>query len=142
MAEEEAVSDSDTERAKKIADTRDIFTKQLSDLTRQLSLAGIAIIWLLKAGGGNAAHVWFSRFLLVPLLLLTLSLGCDLYQYAYSSWFWDAEAQKGAASNLTREESLVIGRQARKLFWLKFWLCAAAMASLVGYIGAALVSGA
>jgi len=72
-------------------DAREIYSKAsgtLSEVTRNLSLAGVAIIWIFKAGGSNAANVEFRGEFFWPLVLFILALGFDLLQYTYKSAAW------------------------------------------------------
>jgi hypothetical protein len=72
-------------------DAREIYSKAsgtLSDVTRKLGLAGVAIVWIFKVGESNAAGVEFRREFFLPLVLFILALGLDLLQYTYKSAAW------------------------------------------------------
>ena len=72
-------------------EAREIYYKAsstLSQATRHLNLAGVAIIWIFKAGESNAAGIKFHAAFLWPLALFIVALGFDLLQYAYKSAAW------------------------------------------------------
>ena len=72
----------------KLQDARDIYERhstKLSDVVRQLNFAGIAIIWLLRAGDNTLPY---SKGLLWPLGLFAGSATFDLFHYAYASAAW------------------------------------------------------
>ena len=61
-------------------------TKVASDIVRQLSLAGVGIIWLFKSS--DDSDILFSPILVFPLLFLALALFCDLIQYIIAGNIW------------------------------------------------------
>lgn len=63
----------------------DYFSGKLSDVVRQLSFAGIAVIWIFKNG---TSVVPFDERLVWPLRFLVSALACDLLHYAYSALAW------------------------------------------------------
>lgn len=67
---------------------KDYFTGKLSDICRQLSFAGIAIIWIFRVGGNDSGGIPFAASLLTPLALLTVSLALDILHYLYASIAW------------------------------------------------------
>lgn len=70
----------------KIWDAFDVYTGKVSDISRQLSFAGIAIIWIFKTGDiyKPEKEDWF----LWPLGLFVLTLAIDLLQYITGSLTW------------------------------------------------------
>lgn len=64
----------------------DDLTGKASEITRQLSLAGIAIIWIFK-NSDTSPHL-LDPFLVFPLLILSLALLLDLFQYVVGGWTW------------------------------------------------------
>ena len=74
----------------KIAELRDTYyeaTDKVSELVRQLSLAGIAVVWILRTGD-HSGGIKYSSELLRPLVFFVGSLSCDLLQYSYKSAVW------------------------------------------------------
>lgn len=65
---------------------KDNATAKASDVARQLSFAGLAVIWILREDSGNP----ISAPLLAPLILFVLSLALDLLQYVWCSVIWTA----------------------------------------------------
>jgi len=61
-------------------------TAKLGDITRQLALAGIAVIWIFKKD--IAGQPAIPRELFTPGILIITSLTLDLFQYGSSSLLW------------------------------------------------------
>jgi len=73
----------------KLSDARQAYydySAKLSDISRQLNLAGIAVIWIFKTT--TVVGIPFSPFLLWPLTFHVLGLALDVLQYAYASAVW------------------------------------------------------
>lgn len=60
-------------------------TEKTSDLVRQLSFAGVGIVWILSGGATDAKQPNFSTLLLWAGLALVLALGFDFLHAAYRS---------------------------------------------------------
>jgi len=74
-----------------LKEAREIYYKAsgtLSEVTRQLSLAGVAVIWIFKAGEANAAGIKFEGAIRWSLMLFIWALAFDLLHYAYKSAAW------------------------------------------------------
>ena len=65
----------------------EFFTGKVSEIVRQLNLAGIAIIWIFRVGK-EAGGIQYSPSLKWSLGLFVLSLTFDLVQYVYQSIVW------------------------------------------------------
>jgi hypothetical protein len=63
------------------------FSGKTSDIARQMGLAGVAIIWLFKAGP-ESSIAKIPADLKIPLILIGVGLACDLIQYAASTAIW------------------------------------------------------
>jgi hypothetical protein len=66
----------------------DEYTAKASEITRQLILGGLAIIWLFKVSIDGTETL--DRFLLVPLICLSIALVADLLQYVWGGKIWKA----------------------------------------------------
>jgi hypothetical protein len=62
------------------------YTGKASDVARQLSFAGIAVVWLLRVENGSRSTVPDALF--PALALFVLSLSFDLLQYVAGSIIW------------------------------------------------------
>ena len=62
------------------------FSGLASSTSRQLALAGIALIWVFKTQG--QAGYKLPNELLLPVICLIVSLGSDLLQYVSGSIIW------------------------------------------------------
>lgn len=72
----------------KLKDIRDdyySFSKKLSDITRQLSFAGIAVIWTLRLGEGDSSGIIYEKSLLIPLATFVLVLALDFLHYFWAT---------------------------------------------------------
>ena len=72
----------------KAGDIRDdyyVLSGKLSDISRNLCFAGIAVIWALRLGNAAESGIVFSEKLLLPLAIFVLSLTLDFIQYAWST---------------------------------------------------------
>lgn len=73
----------------KLKDARDnyyFFSGKTSDITRQLGLAGIALVWLYKVERAGVTKLPVE--LQTPLVLIVLGLTLDLLQYAVATGVW------------------------------------------------------
>ncbi len=76
----------------KVHEMRDAYYEasgKVSDISRQLAFAGIAVIWVLKVGS-KSGGIPFSTELVIPLYCFVAALGFDLLQYVYKSIVWAA----------------------------------------------------
>jgi hypothetical protein len=71
----------------KIRDAVEEFSGKTSDQARQLAIAGIAVIWILRVGH-ETGNIKFSHSLLLPLGGFVVALGCDLFHYLYYTVVW------------------------------------------------------
>lgn len=74
----------------KLKDSREAYyisSAKTSDLVRQLSFAGFAIIWIFRI---NDQSDILPDNLVIPTLLLSITLILDLFQYLYKSILWGA----------------------------------------------------
>lgn len=62
------------------------YSGKTSDVVRQLSFAGIAIIWIFKIHSGELPKI--PSALLMPLAFFCISLGFDLLQYMIGYIIW------------------------------------------------------
>ena len=79
---------------KKLSDFRadyQWFSGKASDVARQLSFAGIALIWIFKIDGKPIPII--PEKLLSPAVLFILTLTFDLLQYSVASLIWGAFAR-------------------------------------------------
>jgi hypothetical protein len=74
----------------KIQELRDSYyeaSANVSDRVRQLALAGIAVIWLLKTGD-HTGGIKYGAQLLIPLSYFAASLTTDFCQYVCKTLIW------------------------------------------------------
>lgn len=72
----------------KLADYRSdyyAFSAKASEISRQLSFAGIALIWILRA---KSTEPTIPKELLLPAALFVVALALDLIQAIYSTFVW------------------------------------------------------
>jgi len=124
-----------------LREDRDLLTGKLSEIVRQLDLAGIAIIWIFRTTATtdtSGATVW-SKSLLWPLWFLVLSLGCDLLQYAWQSFYVDKRCRQESKGDRD-DDSDVPGHSpyynwpTRIFFWSKAGFAVIALVMLMCHI--------
>ncbi len=113
-------------------------TASLSTVTRQLALAGIGVLWVLKTGEPRR-NVSFVATLSYSFALYVLALGFDLLQYAYQSLAWGIfnrikEKQK-VSPDATFSAPAVINWAALFFFWGKVVFAVAGYIILLAVIG-------
>jgi hypothetical protein len=89
----------------KLSDARQAYyesTAKLSDISRQLNLAGVAVIWIFKST--TAGGIPFSPFLLWSLAFHVLGLALDILQYAYASAAWGIFHRRREKSGITQQD--------------------------------------
>jgi hypothetical protein len=73
----------------KISDYRDsyyLYSGKVSDITRQMALAGIAVVWIFKESAGTQYKI--SNELLIPSIGFLIALAFDLIQYVVGAVIW------------------------------------------------------
>jgi len=74
---------------KKLSDYREDYqryTAKLSDVNRNIALAGIALVWIFRKTSGDSITI--TSELVLPSILLISALGFDMLQYLYQSIVW------------------------------------------------------
>jgi hypothetical protein len=69
------------------------YSKTASEITRQLGLAGLAVIWIFKTDQGGGKMVVPPQFF-KPALLLIVGLTLDLSQYVLSAEIWRVHTRR------------------------------------------------
>ena len=75
----------------KLSGARDIYfgaSQKVSDVFRQLALAGIGLVWVFK--GTTAGSLGLDPKLIRAALFLITGLSCDLLQYVLTAFIWFA----------------------------------------------------
>lgn len=124
----------DQEKNKKqtVKDIRDdyyLFSGKVSDITRQMALAGIAIIWIFRIN--NGVEIKIASEFLFPLFVFIGALVADIGQYIYqtlSCYFFYRGKEKGGAS-LDTEVVFPVNRNT--LSWIFFTIKVVLM--IMGY---------
>jgi hypothetical protein len=127
---------------KKISET---YTGKASDIIRQLILGGVAIIWLFKVSDNGKESL--DKFLVFPLLTLSLALVADLLQYVVGGRIWNKffiEEEKKAVQNHKTDSKSPLDpeiKAPRKLnkpiyffYWTKISLMIASYIFIVVYL--------
>jgi hypothetical protein len=124
----------------KLADARgayDSFSSKLSEVTRQLNLAGIAVIWIFKVGN-ESGGIAYTKSLLWPLGLFVGSLGLEILHYLYASLAWSILHRIKERAGVTNEQVFkapaAINWPSVFLFYGKVTLTIIGFALLITYI--------
>lgn len=120
-------------KIKDIRASQDEITGKLSDITRQLAFAGIAIIWIFRIGEDNYPIIALSKNLVWPLIFIILSLFLDLLHYSYSSYIHRYIIKKAINIGKKNDEDYFKVKEkwikpTRILFWLKV------VSLIIGYV--------
>ncbi len=123
----------------KISDARaayDSFTSKTSEIARQLSFAGIALIWIFKPEDAPPTEI--PPPLLIPAILFVVALGLDLLHAAYGSLAWGAfgryHERKGISETNDITAPAYINWPSIVFFWGKVIAVVAAYAYTFFYI--------
>lgn len=86
-------------------------TSKVSENTRTLALAAIALVWLFKKEVEGVYSV--PESLLFPVILIFAALALDFFQYVYRSIIWHIEfvkqEKKVFAKEITEEDEIYAG---------------------------------
>ena len=124
----------------KLTDAREAyytFSGKLSDVVRQLDLAGVALIWLfaLKADNGDITIPCALRW---PLGLFVVSLASDIMQYLCATIAWGCfhrhKEKQGVADNVDIYAPKQLNWLPLFFFWLKTLLNLAGYAFIIMFI--------
>lgn len=112
-------------------------SSKASDVARQLSFAGIALIWIFHPIGADP--VTLPHPLLLPAGCFVLGLAFDLLQYFTGSLIWGAfhrywEKRLGAGSTQSLTAPPYLNWPNLFFFWSKLALVLASYALLLDYI--------
>jgi hypothetical protein len=104
------------------------FSGKLSDVSRQLAFAAIAIIWLFKSEAENRLSI--PRELVLPGVLVVCSLSFDLLQYCWASITWyfvyRGLEKRGLPEDEQQRQGVWLERPISIIFWVKVGLIMAA----------------
>jgi hypothetical protein len=80
-------------------------TTRVSDIVRQLSLAGIGLIWVLRPAP-SAPGIAIPRPLVWPAVLIVGALTADLLQYAIASLVWRISASRAERGRKSLDDTV------------------------------------
>lgn len=123
----------------KLSDYRNdyyFFSGKASEIARQLSLAGIAVIWIFKAEKAGALAV--PQALHLPAVLFIVALALDLLQYVIGTAIWGTFSRyhewKGLKDEVELEAPRFFNWPGLFFFWGKLVAVLYAYAALFRYI--------
>jgi hypothetical protein len=116
------------------------FSSKASDVSRQLSFAGIALIWIFKYDKGGQLVV--PPGLVLPALLFAAALAFDLLHSAFGALIWGSFAsyheQRGAKDNDEIDAPAYFNWPMLFCFWSKLILVVAAYIFVLQHVFALL----
>lgn len=121
------------------------FTGKLSEISRQLGFAGIALIWLFKGGPEKFVDSFnLPSALYLPAALIIASLFVDLLHYVYQAITWGVMSThiESKISKDKNKEYLVspwLNAFSNIFFWGKILLMVVAYAFLIMFLSKAIV---
>lgn len=112
------------------------YTAKASEITRQLNLGGIGIVWLFKSSESGPL---LERFLIFPLIFLSLALLLDLIQYVIGGLTWitffrEHEKNVGLGSDPDIQAPSSKSRPIYILYYLKIIFMLFAYFFIVGFL--------
>lgn len=113
-----------------------LFSGKVSDLTRQMAFAGIAIIWVFKKT--LEGQFIIEDELVWPATLISLSLLFDISQYIYQTIVWGIFFNKYEKKGTKQDDDILAPRcmnyPANVLFWLKVILLLISYVMIITYL--------
>lgn len=123
----------------KLSDARaayDAFCSKTSEIARQLSFAGIALIWIFKPEDAPVTAI--PPQMLCPAILFVIALALDLLHAAYGALAWGAFNRIHERNGVTDDDNLdappYINWPSLFFFWGKVAAVIAAYAYTLAYI--------
>jgi hypothetical protein len=117
----------------KLEDVRSAYealSGKTSDIVRQMSLAGVGLIWFFKSGTGTSLSL--DSQLLKAAFFIFLSLLFDLLQYVVGTTIWFVYFRQKEKKGTKLSDEFVAPPQLNWPLWSFFYLKSAAM--LIAYI--------
>jgi len=106
----------------KLRETRDAYealSAKASEIVRQLSLAGVALIWVFKPQGVSAN---FPQQLVRAALFFFLALVLDFLQYLSGTAIWHIYFRKEEKKGLSLDDEVSAPAQLNWPAWILFYL--------------------
>ena len=119
----------------KIEELRDAYYEasgKVSDISKQLAFAGIAVIWVLKVGT-KAGGIPFSSELIPLLYVFVVALTLDYLQYLYKTIVWAVLNHYHWKKHEDNEKNIEISDKINWITNVFFWSKVAAI--VYGYMG-------
>ncbi|MGA2754572.1 MAG: hypothetical protein ABSE53_12480 [Terracidiphilus sp.] len=116
----------------KVREAYEGLSGKASDIVRSLSLAGIALIWLFKAGTPSSPVL--EPALLKAAFFIFLALSLDLLQYLVGTFTWHSYFLKKEREKTPPDSKFNAPKWINWPTWTLFWLKAAAMFVAYSYI--------
>jgi len=117
----------------KLSETRaayEALSGKASDIVRQLSLAGVGLIWLFKTETGSAAIL--NIYLLRAALFIFLALFFDFLQYLSGTTIWFLYFRHKENEGTTEEDEFQAPTSLNWMTWTLFYLKATLV--LIAYV--------
>jgi hypothetical protein len=109
-----------------------------SDIARQLSFAGIALIWVVRPIPPKEGGLGIPRSLVLAVILIVVALACDFLQYFVATTIWHVFAHRKERTCGSLEQKIECPRQLtwpqEVFFHLKVLAVLAAYALLAVYL--------
>lgn len=112
------------------------FSGKVSDITRQMALAGIAIIWVFKISKDE--QIFIDKLLIYSAFFIAMSLLCDISQYIYQTIVWKKFFDEKELKRTPENEDILAPREMNTipqiLFWAKVILVGIAYLLIIIYL--------
>ncbi|MBD2222708.1 hypothetical protein H6G33_37955 [Calothrix sp. FACHB-1219] len=123
----------------RVREAADYYSSTASTVTRQLALAGIGVVWIVRIGGEDAGGVRWDDGLLWPLFLFVFALLLDLLHYVHATYRWDKFHDECEQDKHGKHDAISappsINSPNKRYFYLKVALCSLGFSLLLFHIG-------
>jgi hypothetical protein len=113
------------------------YSAKLSDINRQFCFAGIAIIWMFRAGT-DSGGISFSPALINPLECLVYALCFDMIQYIWATIAWGVFSHRKEKAGIKKKQYFLAPDQINwptiAFFWLKIVYCICGLSQIIGFL--------
>lgn len=110
-----------------IRDNKEYYEGKTSDLVRQLSFAGLGLIWILKD-----VNNMLPRMLILAAIFIIITLFLDILQYIASSVIWGRVFRAYDRSNKQLDDECKVYSLVNTLGYVCFW--AKVMSLTISYV--------
>ena len=96
------------------------YTAKASEIARQLNFAGIGIIWIIRTSNDNLELS--NSVILVPLILISISLIFDFFQYFFGGVIWINFYRQKEKEGISRDSDVLSESWRNRVLYFFYYL--------------------